>query len=123
MSGTPKQVHIIGPVTTQVMKHYSGSGLIDQRIKLYGIPGRFIKIIIIKREELGKIIPVHGFRTIDDLIHLIIGIKEVIIMCSGILNETPGKREFFLFRFFRTKLTLFVLFWLWNIKGKTKLRT
>jgi len=42
-------------------------------------------------------------------------------MCRGILNKPAGKSEFFLFRFFRTKLPLFVLFWLWDIKGKPEL--
>jgi len=43
-------------------------------------------------------------------------------MSGGILNKPPGKRKFFLFRLFRTKLPFFVLFGLWDIKRKPKLR-
>lgn len=43
-------------------------------------------------------------------------------MSGGVLNKPAGDREFFRFRFFGTKLPLLVLFGLWNIKGKTKLR-
>jgi uncharacterized membrane protein len=54
---------------------------------LHRILGGRFKRIIVKGKELGIVVPKHLLRIVYDLVYLVIGVVEIIVMCSEVLEE------------------------------------